>query len=126
MVGTVALTAPGLGGWLLVGVLLLVIRPLAVAASLVGSGLPVAERAFVAWFGVRGVGSLYYAAVAVLAGVLSPAETKIIVWTAIGCVMVSIVFHGLSATPLSRRMGAAQERAIRRQESSARAADGGR
>jgi NhaP-type Na+/H+ or K+/H+ antiporter len=105
-------------------VLFLVIRPLAVAASLVGSGLPAAERAFVAWFGVRGVGSLYYVAVAVVAGVLPPAETEIIVWTAIACVMASIVVHGLSATPVSRRMGAAQERAIRQQESSARTPDG--
>jgi sodium/hydrogen antiporter len=124
MIGTSVLTAPDLEGWLLVAVLLLVIRPLAVAASLVGSGLPAAERAFVAWFGVRGVGSLYYAAVAVVAGVLPPAETEIIVWTAIACVMASIVVHGLSATPVSRRMGAAQERAIRQQESSARTPDG--
>jgi NhaP-type Na+/H+ or K+/H+ antiporter len=115
MIGTAVLTAPGLEGWLLVAVLLLVIRPLAVAASLVGSGLPAAERAFIAWFGVRGVGSLYYVAVAVLAGALAPAETEIIVWTAIGCVMTSIVVHGLSATPLTRRMGVLQERAIHQQ-----------
>lgn len=116
MVGTMGLAAPGLEGWLLVPVLLLVIRPLAVAVSHVGSGLPGAERGFVAWFGVRGVGSLYYAAVAVAAGVLPPAETEIVVWTALACVMVSIVVHGLTATPVSRRMGAPQERAIRRQD----------
>lgn len=123
MVGTMGLAAPGLEGWLLVPVLLLVIRPLAVAVSLVGSGLPAAERGFVAWFGVRGVGSLYYAAVAVVAGVLPPAETEIVVWTALACVMVSIVVHGLTATPVSRRMGAAQERAIRGQDL-ARISDG--
>jgi NhaP-type Na+/H+ or K+/H+ antiporter len=124
MVGTAGLAAPGLEGWLLVAVLLLLIRPLAVAASLVGSGLPAAERAFVGWFGVRGVGSLYYAAVAVVAGVLPPAETKIIVWTALACVMASIVVHGLSATPMSSRMAAAQERAMRQQRESARTPDG--
>lgn len=113
MVGTTGLAAPGLDGWLLVPVLLLIIRPLAVAASLVLSGLPVAERGFVAWFGVRGVGSLYYAAVAVAAGVLPSAETEIVVWTALACVMVSIVVHGLTATPVTRRMGVIQERAIR-------------
>jgi sodium/hydrogen antiporter len=123
MVGTTGLAAPGLAGWLLVPVLLLVIRPLAVAISLVGSGLPAAERGFVAWFGVRGVGSLYYAAVAVAAGVLAPAETEIVVWTALACVMVSIVVHGLTATPVSRRMGAAQERALRGQDP-ARTSDG--
>ena len=65
-----------------------------------------------AWFGVRGVGSLYYAAVAVVTGVLTPDETEVIVWTALVCVMVSILVHGLSATPVSRRMGAAQQRAL--------------
>ena len=40
MVGTAGLAAPGLEGWLLVPVLLLVIRPLAVAASLVGPASP--------------------------------------------------------------------------------------
>ena len=78
--------------------LLLVIRPVAVTTCLVGSGLPVAERGFIAWFGVRGVGSLYYAAVAVAAGVLPAAEVEVVVWTALACVIVSIVVHGLSAT----------------------------
>jgi NhaP-type Na+/H+ or K+/H+ antiporter len=112
MVGLAGLKAPGFEGWLLVPVLLLLIRPLAVAVSLVGSGLPPLERGFVAWFGVRGVGSLYYAAVAVVTGVLTPDETEVIVWTALACVMVSILVHGLSATPVSRRMGAAQQRAL--------------
>ena len=112
MVGLTGLKAPGFEGWLLVPVLLLLIRPLAVAVSLVGSGLPASERGFVAWFGVRGVGSLYYAAVAFVTGVLPPDETEVIVWTALACVMVSILAHGLSATPVSRRMAAAQQRAL--------------
>ena len=60
MVGTTGLAAPGLDGWLLVPVLLLAIRPLAFAASLVLVRAPRAERGFVPVFGVRGVGSLYY------------------------------------------------------------------
>ena len=111
MVGTAGLAAPGISGWLLVPVLLVLIRPLSVAASLVRSGLPAAERGFIAWFGVRGIGSLYYAAVAVVAGVLPSEEMETVVWTALACVMVSIVVHGLTATPVSRRMTAAQERA---------------
>ena len=74
-----------------------------VVASLVGSRLPAGERAFIAWFGVRGVGSLYYVAVAIGAGVLSAADAELIVWTSIACVIVSIVVHGVTATPLSRR-----------------------
>ena len=94
---------PGVEGWLLVPLLLLVIRPAAVLISLLRSGLPGSERAFIAWFGVRGVGSLYYLAVAVSTGVLGPDEAKIVTWTAIACVIVSIFVHGTTAEPLSRR-----------------------
>ncbi len=97
------LGAPGVAGWLLVPALLVVIRPLSVVISLVRSDLPPGEKAFVAWFGVRGIGSLYYAAVAAGAGVLGAADSELIVWTAIACVGVSIVVHGVTAAPLSRR-----------------------
>ncbi len=97
------LAEPGLSGWLLVPALLLVIRPASVLISLVRSGLPREERNFVAWFGVRGIGSLYYAAVAVGAGVLSDGDAKVVAWTAIAVVAVSIIVHGVSASPLSRR-----------------------
>jgi NhaP-type Na+/H+ or K+/H+ antiporter len=52
---------------------------------------------------VRGIGSLYYVAVAVGAGVLSESEATTIVWTTIVCVIVSIVVHGTTASGLSRR-----------------------
>ena len=41
------------------------------------------EKTFVAWFGVRGVGSLFYLAVAVEAGVLGAGERDLVVWTVI-------------------------------------------
>ncbi|MBA2546538.1 MAG: cation:proton antiporter [Solirubrobacterales bacterium] len=97
------LAEPGLSGWLLVPVLLLAIRPLAVAASMLRSRTPASERAFVGWFGVRGIGSLYYAAIAVGAGVLAPDEIVTVVWTVIVCVGVSLVVHGVTAAPLARR-----------------------
>jgi NhaP-type Na+/H+ or K+/H+ antiporter len=98
-----AVDAPGLGGWLLVPVLLLVIRPAAVLISLVGTRRDWRERAFVAWFGVRGIGSLYYLAVAVGTGVLA-GDAVVVVWTAIACVVVSVLVHGITATPISRRV----------------------
>jgi NhaP-type Na+/H+ or K+/H+ antiporter len=52
---------------------------------------------------LRGVGSLYYVAVAVGAGALSAADAEVIAWTSIACVIVSIVVHGVPATSLSRR-----------------------
>ncbi len=98
------LQAPGVAGWLLVGLVLVVLRPAAVAMSMVGTRLSPRDTAFVGWFGVRGVGSIYYAAVAVGTGVLTAAETTTIVWTTIVCVIVSIVVHGLSASPFGRRL----------------------
>jgi NhaP-type Na+/H+ or K+/H+ antiporter len=65
--------------------------------------MPAGERAFVAWFGVRGIGSLYYIAVAIGAGVLSADDAKLVTWSAIACVIVSIVVHGVTASPLTRR-----------------------
>ncbi len=104
MLTIAGLGEPGLSGWLLIPILLLVIRPLSVAASFVGAKLPAGERAFVAWFGVRGVGSLYYAAIAIGSGYLTGAEAQILAWTAIAAVVVSIVVHGMTASSLSRRL----------------------
>jgi sodium/hydrogen antiporter len=104
MLTLTGLGAPGVEGWLLVPALLLVIRPVSVGLSLLRGRLPASERLFVAWFGVRGVGSLYYAAIAVGAGVLSAGEIEVVVWTAFACVVVSILAHGATATPVSRRL----------------------
>ena len=98
------IAAPGLTGWLLVPILLLLIRPVAVGVALLRSGISPRERAFVAWFGVRGIGSIYYLAVAAGAGVLSGAESEVLTWTAIACIVTSIVVHGVTASPLSRRL----------------------
>jgi NhaP-type Na+/H+ or K+/H+ antiporter len=73
-------------------------------ALLARSGLRARECAFVGWFGLRGVVGLYYAVVVVGAGVLSPAEERTVVWTVVVCVAISILVHGATATPLSRRL----------------------
>ena len=98
------LEAPGLSGWLLAPLLLLVVRPAASAVGLVRSPMRPRERAWVAWFGVRGVGSLYYAAAVIGAGVLAPAEEVTVAWTVVAVVVVSIVVHGVTGAPLTRRL----------------------
>lgn len=103
MVTLDGLAAPGLSGWLLVPVLLVAIRPLSVLIALAGSDLEWRERAFIGWFGVRGVGSLYYAAVAVGTGALA-GDARAVVWTALACIVTSIVVHGVTASPLDRRV----------------------
>lgn len=101
---TQGLGIPGLTGWLLVPVLLLVMRPALVLASFIGSKLNLKERLFVGWFGIRGLGSFYYAAVAFDAGALALGEKELIFWTTIVIVGASIILHGLTAAPFSKRL----------------------
>lgn len=104
MITLEGLAEPGVGGWLLVPVLIVLVRPLAVAVSSLRSGLDTRARMFVGWFGVRGIGTLYYVAVGVGAGVVSAEEQVVVTWTAIACVLVSIAVHGVTASPLGRRL----------------------
>jgi len=79
----------------------LVIRPLATFASLPGSPMRTAQRTFVAWFGVRGVGSLYYLTFAIVHGAVGP-EARQVADLVLAAVAVSIVVHGVSVTPLMK------------------------
>jgi NhaP-type Na+/H+ or K+/H+ antiporter len=97
---------PGLAGWLLVPILLLAIRPGATMLGFLRSPVGTSERAYIAWFGIRGIGTFYYLAFAIGAGVLTDAEAALLYWTAIVCVGVSIVVHGISSHPARRRLEA--------------------
>ncbi len=94
----------GWAGAALAPLLLLAIRPLAVFAGFVGSRVEPRERAFLAWFGVRGVGSLYYAAAAIASGLLTVQEAQTVFWAIAVCVVASIVVHGISGAPFARRL----------------------
>ncbi|MGI8781610.1 MAG: cation:proton antiporter [Solirubrobacteraceae bacterium] len=103
------LSVPGWEGWLLAALVIVAVRPLACVVALAGSQLDgPSEKTFVAWFGIRGVGSLFYIGVAVDAGVFEQSERDLILWTVIACVLLSIVVHGISAGPSTRRMLAAR------------------
>ncbi len=92
-------------------VLVLVIRPVAGYLSFLGhrtqvgtSGLDHRERLAVAFFGVRGVGSIYYVAYA--AGAATFPEERWL-WSTVGfTVALSVVVHGILATPVMRRLDA--------------------
>jgi NhaP-type Na+/H+ or K+/H+ antiporter len=99
-----ALGEPGVAGWLLAPLLIFVIRPAVVLALSAGSLLGWGQRLFLAWFGVRGVAALFYAAFVVGSGALSARETATVFWTAVVVVAVSVVVHGTTASPLSRRL----------------------
>ncbi|HEX5166131.1 MAG TPA: cation:proton antiporter, partial [Thermomicrobiales bacterium] len=91
--------------------LFLVIRPVSVLFSLVGSGVSQPERRLLGWFGMRGVGSIYYLAYAVEHGLSVPDAEQLASMT-LSVVAVSIVVHGISMTPLMRRHERRQERLV--------------
>lgn len=99
--------------WWLVPLLLLVIRPVSVALGLFRSSSSTAQRWLIGWFGIRGVGSLYYLMFALNHGFPLELADPLIALT-LATVVSSIVLHGISVTPLM----AVYERARRRRRSS--------
>jgi NhaP-type Na+/H+ or K+/H+ antiporter len=98
---TPAVLAGAVQYWWLAPLLFLVIRPAAVLAGLVGAPATGQQRALIAWFGVRGVGSVYYLAFALQHGVPTELAGQLTALT-LGVVAASIVLHGVSVTPLMR------------------------
>jgi len=94
--------------------LVFVLRPLSVFLVIRRTAMPVTQRRLVAWFGVRGVGSLFYLAF-VLTHAIEPALATTLVSACLWTVALSIVVHGISATPLmawhQRRHGRRRGRA---------------
>ena len=88
-----------------------VIRPLATMLTLARTPLSRAQHAFIAWFGVRGVGSVYYLAYALSHGVPAEAAQTLADITLV-VVTASIVVHGVSVTPLMRRYSARTGRRV--------------
>ncbi len=85
--------------WGFVALLLVVIRPVSVLAGLAGSKTSPSQRGLIGWFGIRGIGSLYYLAYAMNHG-LEPATAATMAALVLSVVVVSIVVHGISVTPL--------------------------
>lgn len=85
--------------------LLLFARPVAVQLSFVRTGLPKAQKAFMAWFGPKGVASMLFALFVLKSAV---GEAELIFDIAAISILSSIVAHGLTDTLgarwLSRRV----------------------
>lgn len=105
MVSTVSWSSPAL--WLTF-LLLVVIRPITTFLSLLGTHMSVVQRAFIAWFGIRGIGSIYYLSYSVGRGLDAGLARSLADFTLV-VVAVSIVVHGVSVTPLMRRYAARRE-----------------
>lgn len=83
------------------GLLLLVIRPIGAWISTIGAGYEPDKRWLFGWFGIRGVGSLYYLFYA-MGGGLQGDVAEMIAWITLGTVVLSILIHGTSATPVMK------------------------
>lgn len=103
ILGTVLLFEPMLkyvGQSLLVaGLLFLIIRPFGVWLSMLGGDLPKTTRSLMGWFGIKGLGSIYYLSYALGKGVAGETAEQI-TWITYTVVVLSIIFHGISAAPL--------------------------
>jgi sodium/hydrogen antiporter len=88
---------------------LLIARPVAVQLSFLRTGLPKAEKAFMAWFGPKGVASMLFALFALFVLKSSVGEGELIFDVAALVILSSIVAHGLTDTVgarwLARRVG---------------------
>ncbi len=88
--------------WQAVGVALFVFcvaRPISVLIGLLGTGTPWPMRGLSAWFGVRGIGSLYYLMYAIQHGLPESLALQLIQITLV-VVAMSIFLHGISVKPL--------------------------
>lgn len=91
--------------WVAVGFALFlftIARPLSVFASLLGGHTPWRIRGMAGWFGVRGIGSLYYLMYAIQHGLPEDLAVELIQLTLI-VVTLSIIVHGISVKPMMSR-----------------------
>jgi sodium/hydrogen antiporter len=95
---------PGIAGWLLVPVMLILIRPAIALLAMLGSQVPRGERVVVAWFGAKGVAAVYYVTLLIEQGALSGSEAEAVLWTTVAVVLGSIFAHGATASPLDRKL----------------------
>ena len=88
--------------------ILVIVRPLTGLLSMIGFRASTSEKLTIAFFGIRGVGSFYYLAYALNHGEFAEGDR---LWTIVSLVVVmSIVIHGLTVTPVMRWLDRLQGR----------------
>ncbi len=91
---------------------LLVVRPLAGWLGLLGGKTGPRERIALSFFGIRGIGSLYYLSYALGKGKFSDQAEWL--WAFVGLVVaLSIVIHGATTSPLMNRLDKLREKKAR-------------
>jgi sodium/hydrogen antiporter len=113
LLGSILLLKPMLNyamqSLLVIILLFLIIRPVGVWISTIGKRpldshrrtLHPGTRWLFGWFGIRGVGSLYYLAYAFGHGLKGEVGEQI-AWITYTTIVVSVIVHGISATPLMK------------------------
>jgi NhaP-type Na+/H+ or K+/H+ antiporter len=79
--------------------LFVIVRPISVFVGLMGTNTTTRIRGMTGWFGVRGIGSLYYLMYAIQNGLSEALSLQLIQMTLI-VVTLSILLHGTSVKPL--------------------------
>ncbi|MBX9462740.1 MAG: sodium:proton antiporter [Aquamicrobium sp.] len=83
-------------------VILIIVRPATGLIGLIGLRAPWTEKLTIAFFGIRGVGSFYYLAYGLNHIEVEGGER---LWAIVGLVvLLSIVMHGLTVTPIMRSL----------------------
>ncbi|TKV28632.1 sodium:proton antiporter [Arthrobacter sp. NamB2] len=99
---------------------ILLVRPITAWLSLARGKTGPRERGVLAFFGVRGIGSIYYLSYALSKGDFATDESAL--WRIGGLVVVlSIVVHGITAAPVINALDRARQRKAREQGDEAQA-----
>lgn len=91
-----------------------VVRPIAGWVSLAGATYPPTERAVVSFFGIRGVGTIYYLAYALQKQTFEKAD--LILATASLTILISIILHGVTVTPVMNLIDRRRQQGITAKE----------
>lgn len=83
---------------------ILIIRPVAIFLGTSMSGLDLKEKSFLSWFGVRGIGSIYYLYFALNHTDSIEDSSKLINYT-LWTILFSVFIHGISAKIILKKYG---------------------
>ncbi|HEY0296998.1 MAG TPA: sodium:proton antiporter [Bordetella sp.] len=93
--------------WWFIPMMFVLVRPISVVLGTLGVAGAGRTRAMVSWFGIRGIGSVFYLMFAIHHGVSKPLAGQLITLT-LAMVSVSILVHGVSMRPLMKWYGRGQ------------------
>jgi sodium/hydrogen antiporter len=84
------------------GALMVLVRPLGVHLVLLGTRTTFTQRWVMGWFGIRGIGSLYYLSYALREGVSQQVASDVSAIT-VSVIAISVIMHGITAQPVLTR-----------------------